>query len=87
MLGTVGTLQMTEMLQFPTDVTLRVGAATKKGLVAMFISTLRTKSKPERDDGSRLGFLAGVNCAVKYSSIAYNSLLQHSLQIPAFSMQ
>ena len=51
---------------FLADVTLsgsefhRVGAATEKARVSAFVLTLGTESKPEPDDRSCLGCLAGV---------------------------
>ena len=46
----------------------RVGAATEKARVPAFVLTLGTKSKPEPDDRSCLGCLAGVSIECKYAS-------------------
>ena len=44
-----------------------VGAATEKVRVPAFVLTLGTESKPEPDDRSCLGCLAGVSIECKYA--------------------
>ena len=46
----------------------RVGAATGRALVLMFVLTLGTKSRLELDDRSCLGCLAGVGSECRYVS-------------------
>ena len=61
-------------IMFPTTLTLtgsefhRVGVATEKALVLMFVLTLGKKSGLEPDDQTWLGCLAGVSSECKYAS-------------------
>ena len=51
----------------------RVGAATEKALVPMFVLTLGTKNKLELDDRSCLRRLAGVSSECKYAGCLHES--------------
>ena len=50
-----------------------VGAATEKTRVPAFVLTLGTESKPEPDDRSCLGWLAGVSIECKYTGCLVES--------------